>query len=92
MLIDYISKKKKTQLIWGMGPVLYKEKIITTNEGNKRIREIYEDAEIDAWLESWEYQTYLLKACTDYQHIEGLFTRYELNKGSRVGSPFITKF
>lgn len=83
--------KKKTQLIWGMGPILYKEKLIATKDGNKRIRELYEDAEIDAWLESWDYQTYLLKACTDYQHIEGVFTRFELNKGSRVGSPFISK-
>jgi hypothetical protein len=33
-----------------MGPVLYKEKIITTTEGNKRVREIRaEDPEIDAY-------------------------------------------
>jgi len=83
--------KKKTQLIWGMGPILYKEKLVDTKDGNKRIRVIQEDAQIDAWLESWDYQDYLLKACTDYQHIEGVFTRYELNKGGRVGSPFIAK-
>ncbi|MBW4362487.1 hypothetical protein [Flavobacterium taihuense] len=83
--------KKKTQLIWGMGPVLYKEKLVETGEGNKRIRVIQEDAQIDAWLESWDYQEYLLKAVTDYQHIEGVFSKYELTKGSRVGSPFIAK-
>lgn len=83
--------KKKTQLIWGMGPVLYKEVLVANEDGNKRIRVIHEDADIDAWLESWKYQEYLLKAITDYQHIEGVFTRFELNKGSRVGSPFISK-
>ena len=83
--------KKKTQLIWGTGPIQYKEKLISTDIGTKRIREIQEDDEINEWLESWDYQTYLLKAVTDYEHIEGVFTRFELNKGSRVGSPFITK-
>ena len=83
--------KKKTQLIWGMGPVLYKEKLIPTKDGNKRIRIIEEDAEIDAWLESWDYQDYLLSASTDYQHIEGVFSKYELAKGARVGSPSIAK-
>ena len=83
--------KKKTQLIWGMGPVLYKEKLIETKDGNKRIRMIQEDAEIDEWLESWEYQDYLLKAVTDYQHIEGVFSKFELNKGSRIGTPFIAR-
>lgn len=83
--------KKKTQLIWGMGPVLYKEQLVNTKDGNKRIRIIQEDADIDAWLESWDYQEYLLKACTDYQHIEGVFSKFELNKGARIGSPFISK-
>lgn len=83
--------KKKTQLIWGKGPVLYKEKIIETKDGNKRIRILQEDTEINDWLESWEYQDYLLNACTDYQHIEGVFSKYELAKGARVGSPFIAK-
>ncbi len=83
--------KKKTQLIWGEGPVLYKEKLITTDTGNKRIRILQEDDVVEAWLESWGYQDYLIKAVTDYQHIEGVFSKYELNKGSRVGSPFISK-
>jgi hypothetical protein len=83
--------KKKTQLIWGLGPILYKEELIKTKDGNKRIRVLYEDTEITEWLESWEYQDYLLNACTDYQHIEGVFTKFELNKGARVGSPFIAK-
>lgn len=83
--------KKKTQLIWGEGPILYTEKLIATDTGNKRIRILQEDEVVEAWLESWGYQDYLIKAVTDYQHIEGVFSKYELNKGSRVGSPFISK-
>jgi hypothetical protein len=45
--------EEEDQLIWGMGPVLYKEKISTT-EGNKRVRENIRDPEIDAWLESYQ--------------------------------------
>jgi hypothetical protein len=83
--------KKKTQLIWGTGPILYSEKLIATKDGSKRVRILQEDTEINDWLESWEYQDYLLAACTDYQHIEGVFSKYELSKGARVGSPFISK-
>jgi hypothetical protein len=79
--------KKKTQLIWGLGPQLYSEKI----DKGVLSREWVQDDEITAWLESWSYQDYLIKACTDYQHIEGVFSRYELTKGSRIGKPFIFK-
>jgi hypothetical protein len=43
------------------------------------------------WLHSWDFESYLLQACTDFQHIEGVFTRFELTKGARVGKPFISK-
>lgn len=79
--------KKKTQLIWGLGPQLYKEKI----EKGVLSRDWQEDNEIADWLHSWSYEDYLLKACTDFQHIEGIFSRYELSKGGRIGKPFISK-
>jgi hypothetical protein len=79
--------KKKTQLIWGLGPQLYFEKI----EDGVLIRVWVEDVDIKAWLDSWGYEEYLLKSTTDYQHIEGIFTKYELSKGSRIGKPFISK-
>lgn len=79
--------KKKTQLIWGLGPQLYKEKI----DKGVLSREWVEDNEISDWLYSWNYEDFLLNCCTDFQHIEGVFTRFELTKGSRVGKPFISK-
>lgn len=79
--------KKKTQLIWGKGPLLYRERI---NEG-VFVREYVEDNDITSWLESWDYHTYLLKAITDYQHIEGVFSRLELSKGARIGMPSVSK-
>lgn len=90
VLKNYIAPgimKKKTQLIWGLGPQLYVEKITK----GVLSREWVEDEEVLRWLQSWNHEDYLLKACTDFQFIEGVFSKFELSKGSRVGSPFISK-
>lgn len=79
--------KKKTQLLWRFGPALYKEKI--TPKGIER--EWVEDEEITDWLESWDFLSYLIKACVDFHHVEGVFSRYELSKGNRIGKNFISK-
>lgn len=79
--------KKKTQLIWGMGPQTYQEKIVD----GVLTRVWVEDIEVSDWLHSWNHEDYLIKCITDFQHIEGSFSRLELNKGSRIGSPFISK-
>jgi len=90
VLKNYIAPgimKKKTQLIWGLGPQLYVEKI----KAGILTRDWVEDNEVLKWLQSWNHEDYLLKACTDFQFIEGVFSRYELSKGSRVGQPFISR-
>lgn len=79
--------KRKTELLWGSGPKLYKDEI---HEG-KDIRVRVNDTTVQAWLDSFKYEDYLLKCCVDYQHIQGVNTRFELNKGSRLGKPFINK-
>lgn len=79
--------KKKTQLLWGLGPMLYTEKMETTG----LVREWTEDDVVMKWLESWDYQSYLLKACVDFQHIEGVFSKIELSKGARLGKNFISR-
>lgn len=78
---------RKTELLWGLGPRLYREKL----EGNKIIREWIDYPEIQKWLESFDYEALLLSSCEDYQHIQGTFTKFSLNKGSRISSPKITK-
>lgn len=79
--------KKKTQLIWGLGPQLYREDI--TDGVLKRV--YVQDVEIMKWLKSWNSDEYLIKAITDFQHIEGVFSKFELNRGSRVDKPFVSK-
>jgi hypothetical protein len=79
--------KKKTQLIWGMKPLLYKESV----KDGKYVREYTEDEEVNKWLKSWDHESYLLRAVTDYQNLEGVFSKFELTKGSRIGQPLIAK-
>lgn len=79
--------KKKTQLLWGSGPKLYTEKF-----DNGILKRVWlDDEEVKSWLDSWGHEEYLLKACTDYHHVEGFFTRYELQKGALVGKNFIAR-
>ena len=78
---------KKSQLLWGAGPKLYKE----TFENGKLVREWLDDKDILDWLESWGFEDYLLKSIVDYHHVEGVFSKYELNRGARIGKNFINK-
>jgi hypothetical protein len=78
---------RKTELLWGSGPKLYKDVYID----GKPTREWVDDAIIQKWLDTWDYENYLLKACTDYQHVQSVANKFELNKGSRIGKPLINE-
>lgn len=80
--------KKKTQLLWGSGPMLYTEEI---SKKGKPIRKWVKNEKIQQWLESWDYEKYLLSCATDYNYMEGVFTKFILSKGSRVGKNFISR-
>ena len=78
---------KKTQLLWGVGPKLYQEDIVD----NKIVRQLEKDKEIQSWLDSFDYEDYLLRCCVDFNHIEGVYTKFFQSKGGRVGKRFIAK-
>ena len=73
---------KKIQLDWGKGPLLYKTDI----KDGIPTRVWVADQEIQAWLNTWDYKNYLLKELTDFNHVEGGFSFFHKNKGSRFGS------
>lgn len=60
---------------------MYTEKMGTTG----LVREWTEDDVVMKWLESWDYQSYLLKACVDFQHIEGGLHRKRFRHHLRHG-------
>jgi hypothetical protein len=74
--------KRKTNLLWGKGPKLYKEEIVE----NELVRTWLEDAEVQVWLDTWDYEKYLEKCSVDFQYIEGFFTKFYLNRAfTRLG-------
>lgn len=78
---------KKTQILWGAGPKLYSEEF----KDGSLVRVWQDDSEISAWLNSWDAENYILKCIVDFHHVEGVFSKYELNKGARIGRGFIDK-
>jgi hypothetical protein len=79
---------KQAQLLYGQGPALYMIKF----ENGRRVKYWIHDPEIQAWLDSWDYEDYLLKACIEFRTINGHFTKYFRNRGYRIGSaPMIAK-
>lgn len=76
---------KKTQLVWGVGAKLYNEQI----SNGQVIKDWKEDNEVQDWLDSFDYEDYLLRCCIDYHHIEGLFTQIVQARSGRIGAPKI---
>lgn len=72
---------KQAQLLWGQGPELYQIKI----ENGKRVKLWVSDPEITAWLKSWDYEDYMLKATVDFRTMNGHFTKYFRNRAPRLG-------
>ncbi|AXP79170.1 hypothetical protein CJ739_70 [Mariniflexile rhizosphaerae] len=81
------SLNKQTNMLWGKGPKLYKEVF----ENRELIYDWQEDAQIQDWLDSWQYEDYLLKACVDFNHIKGVFSKVYQSLGTRIGQDFIAK-
>ncbi|MEL5895043.1 hypothetical protein AAE250_16310 [Bacteroides sp. GD17] len=78
---------RKTGLLYGQGPLLYRVKI----ENNERVQEWIEDEEIQDWLDSWDYRGYIRDALVEYTHMNGQFSKYYMAKGVRIGRPWVNR-
>ncbi len=79
---------KQAQLLYGQGPALYK----LNYENGRRVKYWDTDPHIQAWLDSWDYEEYLLKACIEFRTMNGHFSKFYLNKGARIGGkPMVAK-
>lgn len=68
-------------LLWGQGPFLYNLQYI-----NGEISRVWqEDKDIENWLKSWDYQTYLRACAIDYLHLGGFFDAKFLTRAGRLG-------
>jgi hypothetical protein len=71
---------KQAQLLWGQGPALYRIKF----ENGRRMKYWDVDPAIQAWLDSWDYEDYLLKASIEFRTLNGHFTKFYRNRGARI--------
>ena len=72
---------KQAQLLYGQGPALYRIKF----DNGRREKYWDEDQAIQSWLDSWDYEDYLLKACIEFRTLNGHFTKFYRNRGARIG-------
>ena len=78
---------RKTGLLYGQGPALYR----TVIENNERVQQWVEDPEIEAWLESWDYRGFVRAALVEYTHLNGVFVKYRMGRGVRIGRPWVAR-
>lgn len=79
--------QRKTGLQYGQGPYLYQLKL----ENNEITKEWTEDAEIQAWLDTWDYRRFVRESLIEYNHMSGFFVKYILEKGRRLGQHPVVK-
>lgn len=78
---------RKTEMMWGQGPQLYKEEI----EDNNLVRKWVTDEEVWKWINAFDGVDYLMRCSTDWEHIKGTFTKFYQARGGRIGQNKIAK-
>lgn len=78
---------RKLGLLYGQGPLLYET--IMTDEGPER--KWIDDAEIQKWLDTWDYRRYIRNALVQYIHTNSHFTKYVAGKARRIGKQWISR-
>lgn len=78
---------RKLGLIYGQGVELYRRQIV---DGEVQ-REWTDDAQVDAWLQTWDYRRYVREVLNEYLHLNGHFTRYVMAKSVRLGKARVAR-
>lgn len=78
---------RKSGLQYGKGPFLYKLKF----EENEIVKEWVQDAEVQAWLDSWDYKEFVRNALQEFNYMQGVYVKYFAAKGRRLGEKWISK-
>ena len=76
---------RKTGLLYGQGPALYRMAI----ENNERVQQWVDDPDIQAWLDTWDYRAFVRAALVEFTHLNGVFVKYRMGRGVRIGRPWV---
>lgn len=72
---------RKTGLQYGQGPHLYR----LNYENNEITKEWVYDAEIQSWLDTWDYKKYVREALLENNYSRGVFVKYFSGRSRRIG-------
>lgn len=78
---------RKVGLLYGQGPLLYTEEF-TDGQPSRRWTQ---DAEVQEWLDTWDYRGYIRQCLVEYTRLNGHFTKYVMGKGNRIGRPWVNQ-
>jgi hypothetical protein len=79
---------RKTGLLYGQGPMLYRTLITTDNEC---VRRWTTDYDVQQWLDTWDYRAYIRAALSEYVHFGGAFSKYYSGRAVKVGKAWISR-
>ena len=79
--------ERQMGLLYGQGAYLCRTDFVN----GQIVQNWVEDAQIQAWLDSWDYVEFLKGCITDYLHLKGFFNSFHLNRGGRLGMDKIIK-
>jgi hypothetical protein len=77
--------EREIGLLWGQGPHLYED----VYENNDVVRKWDDDREIWSFMESFDYERYILMAMVYFKYLKSFFSKRVLKKGRRIGKNFI---
>ena len=78
---------RKMGLLYGQGPMLYRNEIV-----DNEVQRIWMvDADIQNWLDSWDYKKYIRDVLSEFVHLNGHFTKYISGKSVRRGKAYINR-
>lgn len=73
--------ERQLGLLYGQGVHLYQ----LSFDGGNICRIWQQDADIQQWLDSWDYISYIKGITTDYLYLKGFFNAVYLERGARIG-------
>jgi len=80
--------EKQIRMLYGQGPTLY----VQMRKGKEVWREFIANTAIQDWLDSWldvglpdSYHSYLNKCIRTFYYDEGIFSKWRLSLGARIG-------
>ncbi len=73
--------QRQKGLLYGQGAFLYRNVV----NGDEIVRQWVDDAEISAWLRSWDAFRFIEKATVETSHMNGYYAIHFMERGQRLG-------